>query len=110
MTPFAWLVAQREDVAAGTTLILTDAEALLKFDVAAEVAVMITLPTLLAVTFPVDETVAMVVSEDLKDRVPLAPAVETVAVLPTATCEADVLAVRDCVALLILKVFEMDPV
>ena len=93
--PVAWFAAVRDVVAAGTTLIFTDAEALLKFAVAADVAVMVTLPTFLAVTLPVEETVAIVLSEDLKDFVPFAPVRLTVVVLPVATEEAAALAVID---------------
>ena len=94
LIPVARLAVEIEDVAAGTTLILTDLEALLKLDVDPEVAVMVTLPTFFAVTFPVEaSTIAMVLSEDLKDLLPLAPERETVAVFPTAIEEAVVLAV-----------------
>ena len=108
--PFAWLLAEREEVAAGTTLILTDADALLKFDVAEEVAVMVTAPTFLAVTVPAEETVAMAVSEDLKDKVPLAPVIETVAVEPAAMEDAEDFAVIDCEPLLMLNVTVLVPV
>ena len=56
-------------------------------------------PTFFAVTVPADVTVAMVVSEDLKDLLPLLPVMDTVVVLPTATDEAPAFAVIDWAAL-----------
>ena len=52
-------------------------------------------PTFFAVTVPADVTVAMVVSEDLKDFAPLAPVMDTVVVLPTAIEDAAAFTVMD---------------
>ena len=57
-----------------------------------------------------EDTAAIVVSEDLNDFVPLAPEMETVVVLPTAIGDATALAVMDWAALLILKVAVLVPV
>lgn len=63
----------------------------------------LTVPTVFAVTLPSDVTVATAVSEDLKDLEPFAPVMETVVVFPTATEDAAAFTVIEQAALLILK-------
>ena len=89
---------------------MTVLDAALKLLVAADVAVIFTVPTFLAVSFPVDlSTVAIEMSEDLKDFVPFAPVMETVVVFPTAIDDAAAFVVMVWAALLILNVFVMVP-
>ena len=63
-----------------------------------------TVPTFLAVTFPVLlSTAATAVLEDEYVTVPFAPVVETVAVLPTETVVRDDFAAIDCAAFRFLE-------
>ena len=70
----------------------------------------LTVPTFLAVTLPVDlSTVAMAVSEVLKDFPPLFPVRLTVVVLPTGIVEVLAVAVIDWAALMMVNVFVIVP-
>ena len=70
----------------------------------------LTVPTFLAVTLPVDlSTVAIAVSEVLKDFPPLFPVRLTVVVLPTGIVEVLAVAVIDWAALMMVNVFVIAP-
>jgi hypothetical protein len=107
--PSAWLAAVRDVTHPGTTLIVTVPEAALYCAVAADVAVILTVPPFFAVTFPADVTVAMVVSEDLKDMVPLAPATDTVVVFPTVSFAAPTATLIDWAAFEMVNFFVTVP-
>ena len=102
--------ALKEAVAAGTIFSSTEADAALKLDVDADFAVILTLPAFFAVIIPEPDTAAIDSFEERKDFVPLAPVRVTDAVFPTETYVWDFLILRDCAALLIVKVTEVLPV
>ena len=94
------MAAVRDEVTAGSTLIVTVFEAALYCAVAVDAAVIFTVPAFFAVTFPVDlSTAAIVVSEDLNDLVPLAPVTDTDVVCPANITGAPAFAVMDWAAL-----------
>ena len=89
---------------------MTVFDAALKFAVAADVAVILTVPTFFAATLPAVVTVAIAVFEDLYDFLPFAPVTEIVTVFPTATEAAEAFAVIFWAALLIVNVAFLVPV
>ena len=111
--PAAWLSALNVDVAAGTTLMVTALETALKSDVFAAVTVILTLPTLTALTVPVllsfFLTVASFSEADLNEMLPYVPETLMAVVFPTAIFVASTVSLIDWAAFAMVNFFVTVP-